>query len=173
MIFHEKLEDYFYSILNFNWEVFNTLSTREQASDWESLLGRFDHMIREEHQLNGIDFAITTAMIRIYSKRFQELPIKSSLYTKINSEFIKTRLYDFILTLKFEELQKKSTSICDCELRHEYNKKPDSTYLKEQKILYDGYYNPTLLTCTHCKFQWISYTADDDTGSTIFEKYKP
>lgn len=173
MTFHEQLENYFDSILDFNWGNFNELDTKKQSSDWESLLGEFDRMIREEHKLNGIDFAVTTAMIRIYSKYFQELPIESSLYTIINSKFITSRLYDYILDLEFEEAQKESTASCSCELRDQYKKKPITENLKEIKVLYDGYYNPTLLECLTCHFQWISYTADDSTGQTVFEKYVP
>lgn len=171
MTFHEQLENYFNSILDFNWGNFNELDTQKQSSDWKSLLGEFDRMIREEHKLNGIDFAITTAMIRIYSEHFRELPIQSNLYTRINSELITNLLYDYIGDLEFEEAQKKSTASCDCELTHKFEKNPDTTNLKEIKVLYDGYYNPILLECLTCHFQWISYTADDSRGDTVYEKY--
>ncbi|MFK7749457.1 MAG: hypothetical protein AB8B65_13760 [Kordia sp.] len=172
MTFHERLEDYLNSILNFNWKTFSTLPFREQLSDWNSLLGQFDRLIREEHKLNGIDFPITTTMVRIYSKHFEKLPIESSLYTKINKQLISSRLYDFILDLEFEEVLKKSTAACDCKLRHEYHKKPTTENLKEVKVLFDGYYNHTLFECTKCNFQWISYVSDDSTGETIYEKHE-
>ncbi|WP_298512494.1 hypothetical protein [uncultured Kordia sp.] len=172
MTFHEKLENYFDSILQFNWKTFNTLNVREQASDWKSLFDEFDRIIREEHELNGINFQKTTAMIQMYSKQFRELPIQSSLYTVINSRFITSRLYDMIRNLAFEEALKKSNAHCDCELRHKFGRKPITKHLKEIKVLYDGYYNPSLLECSNCSFQWISYAADDSTGATVYEKYQ-
>ncbi|AXG69983.1 hypothetical protein KORDIASMS9_02212 [Kordia sp. SMS9] len=171
MNFQEKLVNYLNVILNFNWETFNTLPIREQLSDWNLLFMEFDQMINEEHELNGVDFAITTAIVRMYSKHFEELPIESSLHSIINSKHIRPRLYAIILDLEFEEIQKKSTSICDCELRNRYDKKPIVKHLQKIKVLYDGYYNPMLLKCTNCNFQWISYTTDDSKGTTVFEKY--
>ncbi|WP_420572263.1 hypothetical protein [Kordia sp.] len=172
MTFHEKLENYFNSILNFNWENFNKLNVRKQASDWKMLFSEFDEIVRKEYELNGIDFAAVIAMIRLHSNLFRELPIESSLYTIINKELIAARLYDFTLNLEYEDAKKRSTAICDCELLHKFKIAPETTHLKEMKTLHDGYYNPTLLECTICNFQWISYASDDSTGKIVFEKYE-
>jgi hypothetical protein len=83
------------------------------------------------------------------------------------------RLYQTVKDLQFEIDKQQSTAACDCALAHTYSKTPSLGNLQEIKVLYDGYYNPTLFACKICGFEWISYISDDSIGRTVYEKYVP
>jgi hypothetical protein len=168
----EKLDEYFESLLNFNWNTFNALSVEAQMQDWRSIFQKFERILREEHQENSLDCDTANAAIFKNIIPLQQLPIERKLSTRISSRHLVRRLYEIVNDFQLEIGKQQTTATCDCTLSYKFHKTPTLDNLTKLKVLHDGYYNPTLYACKICDFQWISYVNDDSIGATVYEKYE-